>query len=82
MVRTQVQLTEKQMAMVRQIAAQRNISMSEVIRQGLDYYLHHSIAIDRNERVRRALEVTGKFRSGFTDVSEHHDEHLAESYSQ
>ena len=82
MVRTQVQLTEKQMAMVKRIAAERNISMSEVIREGIDCYLHQSTAIDRKERVRRALEVSGRFRSGLTDVSERHDEHLAEAYSE
>jgi hypothetical protein len=82
MIRTQVQLTKKQMAMVKQIAAERNMSMSEVIREGIDCYLHQSLAVDRNERIRRALEVSGRFRSGLADVSERHDDYLAEACSQ
>lgn len=80
MVRTQVQLTDRQAALVKQIAAEQNVSMSEVIRQGIDCYLQRGVTIDRNGRVRRALEIAGRFRSGRTDVSERHDEYLGEAY--
>ncbi len=81
MIRTQVQLTEEQIALIKQVAAERNMSMSEVIRHGMDRFLRQSLTIDRTERVRRALEVTGRFRSGRTDVSQRHDEYLAEAYA-
>lgn len=82
MVRTQVQLTEEQLALIKQIAAERNLSMSEVIRQGMDSFLRQSVTVSREERVRRALEVVGRFRSGRSDVSARHDEHLAEAYAR
>ena len=82
MIRTQVQLTEKQLVTVKRIAAERNMSMSEIIRQGLDCYLQQSIGSNREERIRRALDIVGKYRSGYSDVSERHDEHLDEAFSK
>ena len=42
MVRTQIQLTEEQARLVKQIAAERRVSMAEVIREGLDRTLRSS----------------------------------------
>ena len=39
MVRTQIQLTEEQSMTLKKMAAQRNMSMDELIRQGIDYYI-------------------------------------------
>ena len=80
MVRTQIQLTEQQAGLIRQVAAARHISMAEAIRQGIDQFLQHAVALDRDERVRRALAVAGRFRSGHSDTSASHDEALAEAY--
>lgn len=82
MIRTQVQLTEKQLIMVKRIAAEQNVSMSEIIRQGLDSYLQQSIEPDKGERIRRALAIVGKYRSGYSNISERHDEHLDEAFSK
>ena len=82
MIRTQVQLTEEQMALIKQLAAERNVSMSEVIRQGMASFLRENLTVSREERIRRAMEVAGRFRSGRTDVSRRHDEHLSEAYKQ
>ena len=80
MVRTQIQLTERQAAMVRQVAAERHVSMAEAIRQGIDQFLQGAVTADREERVRRALAVSGKFRSGHQDTSMAHDDVLAEAF--
>jgi Arc/MetJ-type ribon-helix-helix transcriptional regulator len=80
MVRTQIQLTEKQAKRVRQIAGARRISMAEAIRQGLDAFLRDAVALDREEQVRRALAASGRFRSGSADTSSAHDAALAEAY--
>jgi Arc/MetJ-type ribon-helix-helix transcriptional regulator len=80
MVRTQVQLTEEQAALIKQLAAERDVSMSEIIRIGMTDFLTASGAITRAERIRRALAVTGRFRSDKTDVSERHDAYLSEAY--
>ena len=81
MIRTQIQLTEDQARMVKQIAAERQISMAEVIRESLDRSLRSSAnVLSHEERVRRAIEAAGRFRSGHADGSEKHDRHLAEAY--
>ncbi len=80
MVRTQIQLTERQAALIRQVAAERHTSMAAAIRQGIDQFLQSEVTIDRQERVRRAMAASGRFRSGHTDTSVAHDEALAEAF--
>ena len=81
MIRTQIQLTEKQARMVKQIAAERQVSMAEVIRESLDRSLGSFQPTPTHEdRVRRAIEAAGRFRSGSADGSEDHDRHLVEAY--
>ncbi len=64
MVRTQIQLTDRQAALVRQTAAERHISMAEAIRQGIDLLLQQKIAPAHDQRVQRALAAAGRFHSG------------------
>lgn len=81
MVRTQIQLTERQARELKRIAAARGISMAEVIREAVDERIRTGIVpVSREERVKRALAVLGKFRSGLRDVSARHDDYLAEAY--
>lgn len=80
MVRTQIQLTQRQAELIRQVAADRKVSMAEAIRLGLDQFLAANAGVDRDERIRRALAVTGRFRSGTRDTSRRHDAALAEAF--
>jgi hypothetical protein len=64
LVRTQIQLSEEQSKALRKIAAQRNISMAELIRQGIDFYLRACGTISEEERCQRAIKAAGKFHSG------------------
>jgi len=80
MIRTQVQLTEKQAELLKRLAAQKDVSMAEVIRQGIDTLFKEDLGPVTEERKKRALGVVGKFRSGGPDISEQHDEYLAEAY--
>ncbi len=82
MIRTQIQLTEKQTQLLKELASQENVSMAELIRQAVDYWLQSVKPLTRAEQRRRALEIVGQFRSGQTDISERHDEYLVEAYSQ
>ena len=82
MVRTQVQLTERQAATIKQVAADWGVSMAEVIRRGIDQFLRSAVTVDRAERVRRATAAAGRFHSGSHDVSVRHDEYLAEAYGR
>ena len=80
MIRTQVQLTEEQARALKEIAHRENASIAELTRRAIDQWLQTTSAIPMAERRRRALAVVGTFRSGQTDVSERHDEYLAEAY--
>jgi len=80
MVRTQVQLEEAQMEALRQQAAERRVSIAELIRQSINAFLANSVTIDDAERRRRAIAVAGRFHSGLSDVASEHDRYLVEAY--
>lgn len=82
MVRTQIQLTEKQAEELKRLASIRGVSMAELIRQGVQMLLRSAKTVDLEERRKRALGVIGRFRSGRSDLSKKHDEHLAEVYEK
>lgn len=81
MIRTQIQLTEKQARHLKEMAKAKNVSVSELIRQGIGLLLKNSSIVDIEERKKRALQAVGKFRSGSTDISEKHDEYLGKDLS-
>ena len=72
MVRTQIQLTEEQANALKKMSSQMNLSMAEIIRQGLDYYLQACGVISQEERRQRAIKAAGQFHSG---KSLHHRRH-------
>ena len=80
MVRTQIQLTEDQAKSLKKLSAQMNISMLEIIRQGIDAYLRNYGMTNQQERRQRVIKAARQFHSGKTDLSENHDEYLADSY--
>ena len=79
MVRAQVQFTEEQLAAVRNVARQKGVSVSQVVREGVDLLLQQHQSPSREELVRRSLEVLGLFRSRTGDVSTRHDDYFAEA---
>lgn len=74
-----ISLSESQQRKLSRVAAARRVSMAATIRSAIDE-LPDVVDPEREELVRRALEVVGKYRSGFSDVSVNHDEYLAEIY--
>ena len=80
MIRTQIQLTDMQATLIKQAAAERHVSMAEVIRQVVDHFLRQCVAVKSSERVERAIAVAGRFHSGSSDGSVRHDDHLAEAF--
>lgn len=82
MIRTQVQLTEEQSKALKKMSAQMNISISELIRQGIDFYLRSHGTVNQEERRQRAINAAGRFHSGQSDLSEKHDEYLTEAYKK
>jgi post-segregation antitoxin (ccd killing protein) len=80
MVRTQIQLTERQAQQLKALAKERGVSMAELIRQSVDRLLDSQGTVDWEERKRRAIAIAGKFRSDVPDLGVNHDEYLAEAY--
>ncbi len=77
MVRTQIQLTEKQASELKRMAAERRVSVAELVREGVDSIITASREMSSEERKRRALAVVGRYR-GPRDLSERHDDYFAE----
>ena len=81
MVRTQIQITAEQSRRLKQTAARRNVSIAQLIRQGIELVLAGEMEPSPEDRVARAKGVVGRFRSGLHDVSRRHDEYLDSAYS-
>ena len=82
MVRTQIQLNEKQAGAIKKIAHAQGVSVAEVIRRAVDGIISASPTAGMEERHKRALEIVGKFRSARHDVSRKHDAYLIEAYGK
>ena len=82
MVRTQIQLTEKQAKALKKLASSRQLPMAELIRQGVDAILISPMVLNAEEKRKRALAVAGQYRSGKRDISREHDKHLAEAFGK
>jgi hypothetical protein len=80
MVRTQIQLEERQVATLRHLAALHHVSMAELIRQAIDRFAESPESGNIAERRARSIAAIGKFRSGHRDVSKRHDDYLAEAF--
>ena len=77
MIRTQVQLTEQQLLRLRALAAERGLSISELVRNGVDHILSHAEREEHGDRAQRAIAAVGRFHSGRADVACRHDAYLA-----
>ncbi len=82
MVRTQVQLAEEDLASLQQMAAEMGVSVSELVRRGVRSVLEGRSKPSKRELLRRSLNAAGVGHSGRTDVSEKHDQYLAEAYEE
>jgi len=80
MIRTQVQLKEEQIKALKEVAARKGVSMSEIVRQAVDNTIRSEKVISYEEKCSKALKIMGKTRSGKTDISVNHDKYLAEAY--
>jgi len=80
MIRTQVQLNEIQVEVLRARAASEKVSVAELVRQAVDQMIEGEGLPTTAERRRRAMAVVGRYASGATDVSTRHDHYLSEAY--
>ncbi|MEX0659374.1 MAG: CopG family transcriptional regulator [Egibacteraceae bacterium] len=74
MIRTQVQLTAMQVRALKAMAAERDVSISQLVREGVDLV----VATLPETAHQRALTVVGRYPSddGRNDVARGHDNHL------
>lgn len=77
MVRTQIQLTDEQASLLKQMAHDNNESIAAIIRKALDQFLLKQQP-NRRALYRQALAAVGKYRAGVPDVSIEHDRYLEE----
>lgn len=82
MVRTQIQLEEDQVRILKMLAAEGHTSMAEVIRLAVDAYAGQRMPEIDPRRRQRAIKAAGRFRSGTGNLSVDHDAHLTEIYGQ
>ena len=78
MIRTQIQLTDEQFKMLKQVSASSGKSMAELIREAVDR-LGAVAGVDRRAR---AIAAVGGFHSGSSDVSASHDDELSEAFAE
>lgn len=79
MIRTQIQLTERQAERLKEIARAGNKSIAGVIREALDKVLDKEEPGART-LYRQALKVVGKYRCGVSDIGTNHDEYLEKEF--
>ncbi|RME21826.1 MAG: CopG family transcriptional regulator [Deltaproteobacteria bacterium] len=82
MIRTQIQLTDEQWRILKQIASERRLSLAELVRHGVDALLQQQGGLSREQRWERAAALVGRFSSGRNDLSSNHDELLAEDFAK
>jgi hypothetical protein len=82
MIRTQIQLSEEQAKALKKMAMSQHLSVAELIRRTVDTIIKSSSAADPEERVKRAIDIVGKFSSGKRDVSRKHDQYLVRAYGK
>jgi len=80
MVRTQIQLSERQSRRLKALAAREGTSVAELIRRAVDRALESEELVDPEEIKKRALSAIGRFSDTATDVAINHDRYLAEAY--
>ena len=88
MIRTQIQLEEKQHRVLREMAAEYHVSMATLIRRSVDMMIEKDSKPNREETRLRALAFVEKIKSGEiqfqdiegkTDVSINHDEYFVKA---
>jgi hypothetical protein len=78
MIRLQVQLTDAQVAALKELSRRTGVSLAALVREAVDASLEQRSAGGRWER---ALGAVGAFESGAADISENHDREAAEAFA-
>lgn len=79
MIRTQIQITEKQARMLKEMSLKNHESVASLIRKAVDQYLMAGKP-DRTVLYRQAAAIVGKYTAEQADVSIEHDRYLDEAF--
>ncbi|NQU64699.1 MAG: ribbon-helix-helix protein, CopG family [SAR324 cluster bacterium] len=79
MVRTQIQLTEDQARLLRELALAGNESVAALIRKAIDRFLVTGKP-NRAAQYRQALSLAGKYKTEKSDTAVEHDRYLEEAF--
>jgi hypothetical protein len=82
MIRTQIQLTEPQAKKLQKLAQTEGLSVAELIRRSVDYYIQDPDGPDHQRLVTRAKEAAGKYQAVAKDLAKNHDRYLVEDYQK
>ena len=85
MIRTVIQLTEAQHRKLKELAAEYNVSMSEIVRRSVEHMAKDRPPMLSREEIRqRAMSWIGiaHDRDGASDLSINHDKYLEEIYAE
>ncbi len=80
MIRTQIQIEEDQIKWLRAEARERGVSVSQLIREGVALFRASEERFFEDKK-KKALAAVGRFSSNVSDISEHHDDYLAEAFN-
>lgn len=80
MIRTQIQITDRQIRKLKELASSQRRSMADLIRQAVDRLIEGTSMPNRQDQRRRAMAAAGRFRGTPSDLSEHHDRYLDDSF--
>ena len=78
MLRTQIQIEAHQVKWLRERAKERGVSVSQLIREGVEFYRKYDDRLPADQK-NKALAAVGRFASGVSDISEKHDDYLAKA---
>ena len=79
MLRTQIQIEEDQIKWLRNRAKERGVSVSQLIREGVEFYRKYEDRLPEDKK-KKALAAIGRYASGVSDISEKHDDYLAKTF--
>ncbi|GAB4397549.1 MAG: hypothetical protein OHK0052_19950 [Anaerolineales bacterium] len=84
MIRTIIQLNEAQNRALKELSAQYQVSVAELVRQGVDLLLANEqtqAKLRENERQQQLLSIIGIAQDTATDLATRHDDYLDEIYT-
>ena len=80
MIRTQIQLTERQAAALKERARLEERSVADLVRASVSEYLARHPTRDREDLKRQARELIGRYHSKCPDLAQNHDDYLADAF--